>query len=147
MRPNGHAAADRSENGQTRRRSREYLPSTARFWQGTAKFKPATDLTDPNVTLQETIAVSNVTSTNGNGAGVRLIDTHSGRTASITNYTNGNATAGSGGGLIPDVVGCREVPPTSRGERSLTAPESPIRTRFVPDSFAWLSLALAGVAL
>ncbi len=63
-----------------------------------------TDLTDPNVTLQETIAVSNVTSTNGKGAGVRLIDTHSTGTAAITNYTNGNTTAGSGGGLAGEGV-------------------------------------------
>jgi len=63
-----------------------------------------TDLTDPNVTLQETIAVSNVTSTNGGGAGVRLIDTHSAHSATITNYTNGNATAASGGGLAGEGV-------------------------------------------
>src|SRR6185295_6814554 len=63
-----------------------------------------TDLTDPNVTLQETIAVSNVTSTNGNGAGVRLIDTHSAHAATISNYTNGNATPGSGGGTAGEGV-------------------------------------------
>ena len=45
-----------------------------------------------------------MTSTNGNGAGVRLIDTHSAHTATITNYTNGNATAGSGGGLAGEGV-------------------------------------------
>lgn len=64
----------------------------------------ASDLTDPNVTLQEAIAISNVTSTNGNGAGVRLADTHSAGSALITNYTNGNAAAGSGGGLAGEGV-------------------------------------------
>ena len=63
-----------------------------------------TDLTDPNVSLQEAIAISNVTSTNGNGAGVRLIDTHDTGTAAITNYANGNATAGSGGGVAGEGV-------------------------------------------
>lgn len=57
------------------------------------------DVTDPTVTLQETIAVTDVTSTNGNGAGLRLANTHSAGNTTITNYTNGNATAGSGGGL------------------------------------------------
>jgi hypothetical protein len=60
----------------------------------------ATDTTDPNVTLQETITITDVTSTNGNGAGVRLANTHDNRTATISNYTNGLAgTPGSGGGL------------------------------------------------
>ncbi len=59
----------------------------------------AENLNDPNVALQETIVISDVTSTNGNGRGVWLQNTHSGRTASITNYTNGTqGTAGSGGG-------------------------------------------------
>lgn len=60
----------------------------------------ATDVTDPNVTLQETIAITDVSSLNGNGAGLRLQNTHSAGTATLTNYTNGNATAGSGGGLV-----------------------------------------------
>ncbi|MCC7475806.1 MAG: hypothetical protein IT425_10445 [Pirellulales bacterium] len=60
----------------------------------------ATDITAPGVTLQETIAISNVDSTNGNGAGLWLLNTHSTGTASISNYTNGTATAGSGGGVV-----------------------------------------------
>ena len=63
-----------------------------------------TDLTDPNVTLQETIAISNVDSTNGNGAGLRLQNTHSTGTATLTNYTNGTSTAGSGGGVAGEGV-------------------------------------------
>ena len=63
-----------------------------------------TDVTTPGVTLQETIAIRDVSSTNGNGAGVRLRNTHSAGTASITNYTNGNTTAGSGGGTALDGV-------------------------------------------
>lgn len=59
-----------------------------------------TDITNANVTLQETIAITDVTSTNGGGAGVRLQRTHSAGTATLTNYTNGNDTPGSGGGSV-----------------------------------------------
>ncbi|MEX2315763.1 MAG: hypothetical protein WD669_01335 [Pirellulales bacterium] len=63
------------------------------------------DVGDPGVTLQETIAISNITSNNGNGAGLRLANTHDTGTASITTYTNGDAaTAGSGGGLAGEGV-------------------------------------------
>ena len=59
----------------------------------------ATDVTDPNVTLQETIAISDVDSQNGSNIGIWLRNTHASRTATITNYVNGTAgTAGSGGG-------------------------------------------------
>jgi hypothetical protein len=58
------------------------------------------DVTDPNVTLLETIAISNVDSQNGANRGVWLRNTHDNRTATILNYTNGTlGTAGSGGGL------------------------------------------------
>jgi hypothetical protein len=58
------------------------------------------DVTDPNVTLLETIAISNVDSQNGANRGVWLRNTHDNRTATITNYTNGTlGMAGSGGGL------------------------------------------------
>lgn len=58
-----------------------------------------TDTTNPNVTLQETILISDVNSQNGSNIGVWLRNTHNARTATITNYTNGTAgTAGSGGG-------------------------------------------------
>jgi hypothetical protein len=60
--------------------------------------------TTPNVTFQETIAITNITSTNGNGAGIRLQNTHDGRTATISNYTNGSDLAGSGGGTLTDGV-------------------------------------------
>ena len=63
-----------------------------------------TDVTSPSVTLQEAIAISNITSTNGKGTGLRLQNTHAAGTASITNYANGNATAGSGGGTSADGV-------------------------------------------
>ncbi len=63
-----------------------------------------TDVTDPNVTLQEAIAISNITSSNGNGVGLRLQNTHDTGTASIMNYANGNATVGSGGGTAADGV-------------------------------------------
>ncbi len=64
----------------------------------------ATDVNSSNVTLQETISITNVTSTNGNGAGVRLQNTHDGHTATISSYTNGDTTAGSGGGTLADGV-------------------------------------------
>jgi hypothetical protein len=86
-----------------------------------------TDLTDPNVTLQETIAVSNVTSTNGGGAGVRLIDTHSTHSATITNYTNGNATAGSGGGLAGEGVLRFEGSATDKFEGNVTISNADIK--------------------
>jgi hypothetical protein len=60
--------------------------------------------TTPNVTFQETITINNVTSTNGGGSGVRLQNTHDGRTATISNYVNGNDTPGSGGGTLADGV-------------------------------------------
>jgi hypothetical protein len=60
--------------------------------------------TTMDVTFQETISIMNVTSTNGNGAGVRLQNTHDGRTATITDYENGDGTAGSGGGLLAEGV-------------------------------------------
>jgi hypothetical protein len=62
------------------------------------------DVTDPAVTLQETISITSVASTFGAGAGVRLANTHDTGTATITDYTNGNATAGSGGGLAGEGV-------------------------------------------
>ena len=65
----------------------------------------ATDTTDPNVTLQETIAISDINSQNGSSTGVWLRNTHASRTATITNYVNGtNGTASSGGGLLANGV-------------------------------------------
>lgn len=62
------------------------------------------DVTDANVTLQETIMITDVTSTNGNGRGLLLSNTHSGRTTTILNYMNGEAAAGTGGGNAADGV-------------------------------------------
>jgi hypothetical protein len=63
------------------------------------------NVTDPNVTLQETITLRDITSTNGNGMGLWLRNTHDGRTATIMNYMNGQASlAGSGGGTATEGV-------------------------------------------
>jgi hypothetical protein len=63
------------------------------------------DVTDPDVTLNETITLSSITSTNGGGMGLWLRDTHDGHTATITDYSNGIAgTAGSGGGTATEGV-------------------------------------------
>ena len=60
-----------------------------------------TDVTNPNVTLQETIAISDVDSQEGSNIGVWLRNTHNSRTATILNYVNGTTgTAGSGGGAL-----------------------------------------------
>ena len=65
----------------------------------------AEDITNPNVTLQETIAISNVDSQEGSNRGIWLSNTHDNHTATITNYTNGTlGTAGSGGGLSTEGV-------------------------------------------
>lgn len=63
------------------------------------------DVTDPDVTLLETIVVSNVTSTDGNNRGLLLQNTHSTGTFTLGNYTNGlDGVAGSGGGDTTDGV-------------------------------------------
>lgn len=55
------------------------------------------DVTLPNVTLQEAIAISNVTSTGGVGRGINLENTHSGGTTTLANYTyDGSATSAGG---------------------------------------------------
>ena len=58
-----------------------------------------TDVTLPTVTLQEAIAISRVTSTNGTGRGINLENTHSGtgHTATLTNYTYDGGTTSLGG--------------------------------------------------
>ena len=52
------------------------------------------DVDDPNVTLQETIALADIDSTDGGGLGVFLASTHEDGTFNLTNYTNTNGTAG-----------------------------------------------------
>lgn len=57
------------------------------------------DVTQPNVQLQETIALSSITSTNGAGRGIAVRNTHSGagHTTTLTNYTyDGGATSAGG---------------------------------------------------
>jgi hypothetical protein len=60
------------------------------------------DSANPNAltaTLQETIALTDVTSTNGAGRGINLENTHTGagHTATITNYTYDGGTTSAGG--------------------------------------------------
>ena len=53
-------------------------------------------LPDPNITNQEAMTISNITSTGGHGRGLRLLDTHSGGTATITNFNHdGGTTSGT----------------------------------------------------
>ncbi len=57
------------------------------------------DVTLPNVNLQELIAISNVTSTGGTGAGIAIANTHTGpnHVTTLTNYTyDGGTTSASG---------------------------------------------------
>jgi hypothetical protein len=51
------------------------------------------DPTDPNVTLDEDIRITEVTSTNGNGSGARIRNTHDGGTIIINDYQNTNGSA------------------------------------------------------
>ncbi len=63
------------------------------------------DVTNANVTLNETIAVSNIDSQFGSDIGLWLHNTHAGHTATITNYANGLLnTAGTGGGSAAEGV-------------------------------------------
>ena len=66
-----------------------------------------TDVTLPTVTLQEAIAISNVTSTNGTGRGINLENTHSGtgHTATLTNYTYDGGTTSSGALRLNNIDG------------------------------------------
>jgi len=64
-----------------------------------------TDVTLPTVTLQETIALSNITSNNGAGRGINLQNTHSGRTATLTNYTYDGGTTSTGGLRLRNIDG------------------------------------------
>src|SRR3954454_1844147 len=64
-----------------------------------------TDVTLPNVTLQETIAISNVTSTGGAGNGINIENTHTGHTASITGYTYDGGTTSAGGIRLNNIDG------------------------------------------
>lgn len=50
------------------------------------------DVTDANNTLLETIAITNVTSTDGEGRGLTLLNTHNGHTATISDYINTGAS-------------------------------------------------------
>jgi hypothetical protein len=53
-------------------------------------------LTDPNITNQEAMTISNITSTGGQGRGLRILDTHTGGTAAITNFNHdGGTTSGT----------------------------------------------------
>lgn len=64
-----------------------------------------TDVTLPTVTLQETIAMSNVTSTNGAGRGINLENTHTGRTATLSNYTYDGGTTSFGALRLNNIDG------------------------------------------
>ncbi len=65
------------------------------------------DLNDPDVTLQETITVSDVDSMNGNSRGVLLANTHEDGTFTLTNYTNTDGTTGATEGRLQfqDIAG------------------------------------------
>jgi hypothetical protein len=54
------------------------------------------NVTAPDVTLQEAISITNVTSTDGNGRGLFLQNTHAAGTANIVNYTSTDAMAADG---------------------------------------------------
>lgn len=66
-----------------------------------------TDVTLPTVTLQEAIAISNVTSTDGTGRGINLENTHSGtgHTATLTNYTYDGGTTSFGALRLNNIDG------------------------------------------
>ena len=67
----------------------------------------ATDITLPTVTLQEVIAISDVTSTNGAGRGINLENTHSGagRTATLARYTYDGGTTSLGALRLNNIDG------------------------------------------
>lgn len=58
------------------------------------------DVNNSNITLQETLSITNVTSTNGNGVGIAIANTHTaatGRSTTISNYTYDGGTTSQGG--------------------------------------------------
>lgn len=57
------------------------------------------DVALPNITLSETLAISNVTSTGGTGVGLNIENTHagSGNTTTLNNYTYDGSTTSLGG--------------------------------------------------
>jgi hypothetical protein len=59
------------------------------------------DISLPNTTLQETIALSNITSTStggtATGVGINLENTHSGHATTLSNYTYNGGTTSAGG--------------------------------------------------
>jgi hypothetical protein len=65
------------------------------------------DLDDPNVTLQETITVSDIDSTNGDMHGILLANTHEDGSFTLTNYTNTDGTTGDEEGRLQfqDIAG------------------------------------------
>jgi hypothetical protein len=56
----------------------------------------------PDVTLQETIALSNITSTNGAGRGIAIRNTHDNHTTTLTGYTYDGGTTSQGGLQLDD---------------------------------------------
>ena len=58
-----------------------------------------------NVTLQEAIALTNITSTNGTGRGINLRNTHTGGTATLSNYTWNGGTTSLGGLSLTNIDG------------------------------------------
>jgi hypothetical protein len=63
------------------------------------------DVGSPNVTLQETIALTNITSTNGTGRGINLENTHTGGTATLSNFTWNGGTTSQGGLRMNNIDG------------------------------------------
>lgn len=55
------------------------------------------DVTQPNFTLQETLKLTNITSTDGAGRGIAIRGTHTGRTTTLSNYTYDGGTTSAGG--------------------------------------------------
>lgn len=65
----------------------------------------AVDTTQPNVQLQETISIANVTSNDVEGRGIALTRTHTGGTATINQYTYDGGTTGDAGIELTNIDG------------------------------------------
>lgn len=66
-------------------------------------------LPDPNVTLQEAMTISNINSTNGNGRGIFISNTHTGGTETISSYNHDGGTTSTEALVFANAAGTATV--------------------------------------